>query len=116
MQNGLGGGIPCSVVSLVGGLSCLDVALPWFLPAFQPWSLWLALTLGTPDIIKITAPFPTEPEDNRYLDPQVQRLASFSRPSEVLIFGFRFGDSICSFLCRTPVHLPVCQVSARTLS
>ena len=79
MQNKSGGGILAAVVSLVCGPSCPDAGFPWFLPAFPPWSSWLASTLGTPDILKIMAPLPTEPEDNGYLDPQVQRLTSFSR-------------------------------------
>lgn len=49
MQNKSGGGILAAVVSLVCGPSCPDAGFPWFLPAFPPWSSWLASTLGTPD-------------------------------------------------------------------
>lgn len=64
-------GLTAAVVSLVCGPSCPDAGFPWFLPVFQPQSLWLALILGTPGILKITTPLLTEPEDNCYLEPQV---------------------------------------------
>lgn len=105
MQNMLGGGTHSS-----SGQSCLLSKLPrcWISlvsACFQPQSLWLALILGTPGILKTTTPLLTEPEDNCYLDPQVQGTPSFSQRREVLILASRFGDRVCSFLCYSHISL-----------
>lgn len=82
MQNMLEQVFIAAMVSLFCGPTCLEAGFPRFLPAFQPQVLWLALILSTPHILKIMTPLPTEPENNCYLEPQVQGIpASLHSPN-----------------------------------